>query len=296
MAPDTLPFLVTSLLVALGYACLCLKGRVVEMLSPSSVWPRGDEQDAPLTLVRLLKEKHLLPPMTNELTHIQNFTIRIGSHSIPAVARQLVEAPVFEAQLLSSASRHRLSTILDRYILPRLLPLRLQRSIRQTFPMWFLPAKFIVKALDPTNPATFIAELNAYTILQHLQGRLIPIHYGIAEIKHTGRSETQMAHLLEFVEGLPLSECTEEQSRDLRTEEKMEEAYALLNEKGLVQGDAAPRHFIHTRSGDLRIIDFGEAYMARNAAELNRGDARDAMYWFSRKHVRKKAFIMKHFV
>ncbi|PZD25470.1 hypothetical protein A1F97_11029, partial [Pyrenophora tritici-repentis] len=71
-----------------------------------------------------------------------------------------------------------------------------------------------------------------------------------------------------------------EQAIEFRSKEKINEALALLSEKNIVQGDPWPRHFIHTPKGELRIIDFGEAYETKNADELNRGDASNAMYWF----------------
>jgi hypothetical protein len=91
-----------------------------------------------------------------------------------------------------------------------------------------------VKAIDLMNPASFLRELKAYTTLQHLQGRLIPIHYRIAEIKHTRSREIHKAYLLELVNRLPLSECTEEQLRDLCTKEKIAKVYILLRKSGLI--------------------------------------------------------------
>jgi RIO-like serine/threonine protein kinase len=149
--------------------------------------------------------------------------------------------------------------------------------------VWFLPTVFIVKELDPAKPDSFFREGETYARLQHLQGYTIPIHYGTVEIEHPGELERRKAHLIELVTGIPLSECTREQSIEYRSKAKIDEALALLSEMNVVQGDPAPRHFIHTANGGLRIIDFGEAYMDDDADKLNRGDAENAMYWFLQK-------------
>jgi hypothetical protein len=193
--------------------------------------------------------------------------------------RRLIEGPVFEAQRITTHSRLLLSCIHD---LLQFLPLRVQGWLRRAFPAWFLPTTLIVKEMSPGNSGAFNREAEAYATLQHLQGRTIPMHYGIAEIKHDGKTETHKAHLLELVHGIPLSECTPEQLIQFSMEEKINKAHALLSEKNVVHGDPWPRHFIHTEQG-LRIIDFGEAYVTTDADELNQGDARDALEWFSQQ-------------
>ncbi|KAI1563932.1 hypothetical protein PtrEW13061_012016 [Pyrenophora tritici-repentis] len=189
------------------------------------------------------------------------------------------DGPVFEARRIPSSSRLLPSSFLDwlRDALPQLLPPHVEGWLRRAFPVWFLPTRFIVKETNPAAPDSFYSEGKTYATLQHLQGRTIPIHYGVAEIEHPGETETHKAHLLELVDGIPLSECTMEQAIEFRSKEKINEALALLSEKNIVQGDPWPRHFIHTPKGELRIIDFGEAYETKNADELNRGDASNAI-------------------
>ncbi|KAF2197076.1 hypothetical protein GQ43DRAFT_425305 [Delitschia confertaspora ATCC 74209] len=215
----------------------------------------------------------------------QYFTIRIGTQSLPMRGRQLIAGPVFEAWRIPSHSRLLPSCIQQwlRDVVPHILPFRIQGWLRKAFPAWFLPTRLIVKELDPKNPAAFDTEGRIYAILQHLQGRSIPIYYGTAQIEHSGETGTHQAHLLEFLEGTPLAECTKEQSIRLRTEEKMKEVYDRLSECKVVQGDAWPRHIIHTKEGALKIIDFGEAYETGDidgASDLNRGDAEDVLYRF----------------
>jgi hypothetical protein len=150
-----------------------------------------------------------------------------------------------------------------------------------------------VKESNPAAPNSFYRGWKTYATLQHLQGRTIPMHHAIAGIEHPGETETHKVHLLELVNRIPFSECTREQSIELRSKEKIDGALALLSKKNIVQGDPWPRHYIHTREGDLRIIDFGEAYEAKNADRLNRGDAWNATYWFSLQpsHASKKQIL-----
>jgi hypothetical protein len=156
----------------------------------------------------------------------------------------------------------------------------MQTWLQRLSPAMFLPPSFIVKELDPTRPDSFYREDTIYARLLHLQGTVIPMHFGIAEVQHPGSTPTTTkAHLIELVAGIPLSECTLAQSVELDFEAKMNTALARLSERNVVQGDAEPRHFIHTGKG-VRVIDFGEAYVAGNAEALNRGDAENTMYRF----------------
>jgi hypothetical protein len=217
----------------------------------------------------------------------QCFTIRIGTNSLPMRGRQLIEGPVFEAQRIPSNSGLFSSCVQDwlRNILPH-LPFCIQSWLRDAFPAWFLPTRLIVKELDPENLEAFYTEGRIYARLQHLQGRVIPMYYGTARIKRNGETEMPKAHLFELVDGIPLCECTEEQSNQFRTEEKIHEAFALLSEKDVVHGDPWPRHIIHTKQGTIRIIDFGEAYVTDEADDLNKGDAQDIIYRFGLQHER----------
>jgi hypothetical protein len=196
-----------------------------------------------------------------------------------------MEGPVFEARRIPSTPRLFPSRMSDwlRDVLRQYLPHYIQNRLRHAFPVWFLPTRLIVKELDPEHPNLFYRELHIYDRLLQLQGRTIPVHYGIAKIEHPGETDTHIAHLLEFVDGLPLSECTMEQSEALRSKEKIDGALALLSEKKVVPGDAWPRHFIHTANGGLRIIDFGDAYEADDADKRNQGDAEDVMFRFGLK-------------
>lgn len=199
--------------------------------------------------------------------------------------RRLVKEPVFEAYRIPSTSRLFPSRISDwlRNVLRQYLPHYIQSRLQHTFPVWFLPTRLIVKELDPEHPNLFYRELYMYDRLLPLQGTTIPIHYGIAKIEHPGEVETHIAQLLELVDGLPLSECTMEQSEAFQSKEKIDRALALLSEKNVVPGDAWPHHFIHTANGAMKIIDFGDAYVADDADLRNQGDARDVMHRFALK-------------
>jgi serine/threonine protein kinase len=196
-------------------------------------------------------------------------------------ARRLIEGPVFEAQRIPSPFFPSCIQGWLRDALPKLLPFCIQDWLRHAFPVWFLPARLIVKELNPKKPAAFYRERMIYSRLKHLQGSIIPKHYGIAQIEHPGETLTHKAHLLELVDGTPLSECTKEESDQLCTKQKIDQSFALLSKEEVVHGDPQPCHFIHTKQGTLRIIDFGDAYVTSEADKLSKGDAKNALNLFS---------------
>jgi hypothetical protein len=207
--------------------------------------------------------------------------------------QRLIPGPVFEARRIPPTFLPlRILDWLREDLLPLLLPHSIQRWLQRSFPAFFLPTVFIVKELDPTKPDSFYREETIYARLQHLQGSIIPMYFSIAEVEHPGETTTK-AHLIELVTGIPLSKCTVDQSVRFESEAKINEALALLSERNTVQGDPAPRHFIHTAKG-VRIIDFGEAYVAHNAEALNCGDARNAMEWFRNQFVQVSQTIFLH--
>jgi hypothetical protein len=142
-----------------------------------------------------------------------------------------------------------------------------------------------VKEVHLTKPESFNQEGDIYAMLQHLQGCTILIYYGEAKVKHTQDATLHEAHLLELVQGITLSECTIKKSIEYDSKTKINSALALFSDRNVVQGDSALRHFIQRADRGLKVIDFGEAYVDKNAKKLNQGDALNTMYWFSQKFV-----------
>ncbi len=66
-----------------------------------------------------------------------------------------------------------------------LLPLAIQHFARTTWPVYFLPDVVVVKKLKAGWDDEFQNEQNMYKKLAPLQGRVIPIFYGVAQCEGT---------------------------------------------------------------------------------------------------------------
>jgi hypothetical protein len=117
-----------------------------------------------------------------------------------------------------------------------------------------LPQDLVIKPLkkDPDLEYTDQMETLVYERLSHLQGRLIPRYYGVGDFCHKGK--TVKAHVLERVNGTPLTEI------DKADWNKIREAYTELSQYGVLHADVEARHifFVH-ESQFFMLIDFGLA-------------------------------------
>lgn len=128
----------------------------------------------------------------------------------------------------------------------------------------------------PASPvrAQLMAEAGA---LLALEGSLAPRLYVCGELD--GRSYLE----LEFVAGCELERERERSSRAdratiLELARRLVEAYAELHARGVLHGDVHPRNVLIERSGEVRLIDFGFAEVARHEAP-NRGRGGIAFYY-----------------
>jgi hypothetical protein len=123
-----------------------------------------------------------------------------------------------------------------------------------------LPQDLVIKPLtkDPDLEHMDQMETLVYKRLFHLQGRLIPRYYGVGDFCHEGK--TVKAHVLERVNGTPLTEIDKADWDKLDIERKIKEAYTELSQHGVLHADVEARHifFVH-ESQFLMLIDFGWA-------------------------------------
>ncbi|KNG44558.1 hypothetical protein DDE82_009118 [Stemphylium lycopersici] len=123
-----------------------------------------------------------------------------------------------------------------------------------------LPQDLVIKPLkkDPDLEYTDQMEALVYERLSHLQGRLIPRYYGVGDFCHEGK--TVKAHVLERVNGSPLTEIDKADWNKLDIERKIKEAYSELSQQGVKHRDVEARHiFLVPGSESLMLIDFGSA-------------------------------------
>jgi hypothetical protein len=123
-----------------------------------------------------------------------------------------------------------------------------------------LPQDLVIKPLtkDPDLEYMDQMETLVYKTLFHLQGRLIPRYYGVGDFCHEGK--TVKAHVLERVNGTPLTEIDKADWDKLGIEPKIRKAYTQLSQEGVKHADVEARHiFLVPGSESVRLIDFGLA-------------------------------------
>jgi predicted Ser/Thr protein kinase len=123
-----------------------------------------------------------------------------------------------------------------------------------------LPQDLVIKPLkeDTGLEGTDERETSVYEKLYGLQGRLIPRYYGVGDFCHNGK--TVKAHVLELVNGTPLTEIDKAGWKTLDIERKIEAAYTELSRHGVKHMDVEARHiFLVPGSESLMLIDFGIA-------------------------------------
>jgi hypothetical protein len=152
------------------------------------------------------------------------------------------------------------------------LPTLLQDALSNILPKeWLLPRNLVIKPKpsDPEAYYTFDVEGKVYSQLSHLQGQLIPRYYGVAKFRH---GETTVdAHVIEQVDGTPLTHYREDAWTEHNFKTKIIQAYRRLSQERLIHGDAELRHiFAVGPRYTLILIDFGLATFCEDEKEADR--------------------------
>jgi predicted Ser/Thr protein kinase len=138
---------------------------------------------------------------------------------------------------------------------------KLVQDAQTNIPPWSrLPQDLVIKPLkkDPDLEFTDQKETLVYKKLSNLQGGLIPRYYGVGDFFHEGK--TVKAHVLERVNGTPLTDIDKAHWNELDIERKIKEAYTELSLQGVKHWDVQARHiFLVPGSESVRLIDFGVA-------------------------------------
>ncbi|KAH7395039.1 hypothetical protein DE146DRAFT_633404 [Phaeosphaeria sp. MPI-PUGE-AT-0046c] len=109
--------------------------------------------------------------------------------------------------------------------------------------LWTLSQRFILKIQSPNvNARLFATENEVYGRLAHLQGRLIPHHYGIVKV-WIGR-KLYDAYLLEQLHGTHLTNYSHAHKELSALKHKTFKAFRELSQVGVVHGDAETRNVI----------------------------------------------------
>jgi hypothetical protein len=143
-----------------------------------------------------------------------------------------------------------------------------------------LPQDLVIKPLteDPYAEYTDRMETLVYETLSHLQGRLIPRYYGVGDFCYKGKRVK--AHVLERVNGTPLTEIDKADWGTLGIEDKIWKAYTELSQEGVKHADVEARHiFLVSGSQSLMLIDFGLAKLCgcEGAKAQNTNDVMELM-------------------
>jgi hypothetical protein len=137
---------------------------------------------------------------------------------------------------------------------------KLVQDAQTNIPPWSrLPQDLVIKPLKKYDlEYTDQMETWVYERLFHLQGRLVPRYYGVGDFCHKGT--TVKAHVLERVNGTPLTEIDIADWKKLDIERKIKAAYTELSQQGVLHADVEARHiFLVPGSESLMLIDFGLA-------------------------------------
>jgi RIO-like serine/threonine protein kinase len=128
--------------------------------------------------------------------------------------------------------------------------------------------KFIIKPMCSI-------EVDIYTRLSKLQGRLVPKCHGVGDFQYGGK--TLRAVMLEHADGVPLTDFTRNECSDGHEMKAMIfQAYDELSQHCVVHGEAEERHILVDKQRKaITLIDFdwGEIHDSEeSAAEQNRID------------------------
>ncbi|KAF1366157.1 hypothetical protein EJ07DRAFT_150609 [Lizonia empirigonia] len=143
-----------------------------------------------------------------------------------------------------------------------------------------LPQDLVIKPLteNPDAEHRDRRETLVYKTLYRLQGRLIPRYYGVGDFCYKGKRVK--AHVLERVNGTPLTEIDQADWNDLSIKSKITETYTELSRNGVIHADVEPRHiFFVEKSKPPMLVDFGLSRLCdRKTAEAqNTNDVNELM-------------------
>jgi predicted Ser/Thr protein kinase len=150
-----------------------------------------------------------------------------------------------------------------------LLVILVRHALQHGLPpgLWILSQRFILKTQNPDNDIRLFArESEIYGRLAPLQGRLIPRYYGIVKVRIGGKLYD--AHLLEQLDGTPLTDYAQAHESLSTLEDKTFQAFEELSQAGIVHGDAETRNILVV-DGDIKLIDFelAEVYDSKQDAQ-----------------------------
>jgi predicted Ser/Thr protein kinase len=152
-----------------------------------------------------------------------------------------------------------------------------------------LSQRFILKTQNPdVDTRLFARESEIYGRLAPLQGRLIPRYYGIVKVRIGGKIYD--AHLLEQLDGTPLTDYAQAHKSLSALEHKTYQAFEKLSQAGIVHGDAETRNILVV-DGDIKLIDFELAEVLDSKHDARRQNQIDLKTMFRKARLDAPVFI-----
>jgi RIO-like serine/threonine protein kinase len=111
--------------------------------------------------------------------------------------------------------------------------------------------KYIIKTLPKNSNTT---EIDIYTRLSNLQGRVIPRYCGVGKFQHG--EQTVDAFMLEHADGTPLTDFTQDTSSESELKDAILQAYDELSRNHVIHGDIEERHIFVEPQMTVMLIDF----------------------------------------
>lgn len=130
-----------------------------------------------------------------------------------------------------------------------------------------LPSEFVLKPQFVECPDdAFLVEESVYNQLAPLQGKYVPRYFGVWTLQTAGK--TVDTHVIDKVDGKSLEDYT--LAERFQFKDKILRILEHLSLHRVVQGDVGWRHFLHTESGELRLIDFDQAEICQTVEEARK--------------------------
>jgi serine/threonine protein kinase len=136
-------------------------------------------------------------------------------------------------------------------------------------------------ATDPDLSARFMAEIRTVATLEHP---------GIAQLRTAFQSDGQFVMVMEYVEGTTLEKLNSgpraHVSKIIDYASQVLEAMNYAHSKGVIHRDIKPANIIVTKTGLVKLMDFGIAKSAENMQLTRPGTTMGSVYYMSPEQVR----------
>jgi predicted Ser/Thr protein kinase len=210
----------------------------------------------------------------------QDCSIQFQTYKIPVKIQSVHRSVHHGQEQFVYEATHGLCTLPN--FLPGFLPTMIRNGLNNLLPRdWVLPRKIIIK--PQYDGYTSAIEGEVYSRLLYLQGRLIPRYYGVWDFHHAG--EIVRAHVIEQVDGAPVTDYTQEAWTQYEFKDKISQAYKYLARGCVIHGDIEARHILVTEQKTLILIDFDLAEISEDQKEAEKQNEVDLKVFYEKRNL-----------